>query len=151
MYTDSHPDLRRVVNAHLGPNAGEASKAAFEKAKSEIISAKTALAKAISLITMEKYLEIAGKDSQTVAHGVKSAVDMVDSYYIPLPSESINAAFARAKRESIAKLKNEVAHVKYFSFKDYSVKRKKMVSAKKVRTTNFENVRVEKRKSTKEY
>jgi len=149
MYTENHPDLRRVVNAHLGANADEASKATFEKVKLEIISAKTALSKAISPLTMEKHLEIVGLDSQAVPPGVKSAVDMVDSYFIPLPSESINAGFARAKRESIAKLKSEVTQLKYFSFKDYSVKRKKMASVKKVRTTNFDNVRVEKRKSTK--
>jgi hypothetical protein len=61
---------------------------------------------------MGKYLEISGKDSQAVSLGVKSAADMVDSYYIPLPTESINAGFARAKKESIAKLKSEVAQLK---------------------------------------
>ena len=146
MFTENHPDLRKVVNAHLGLNAGEASKTNFEKAKLEIIVKKTAISKAISLLTMEKYLEIVGRDSQAVAAGEKSAVDMVDSYYIPLPSESIDAAFARAKRESMAKLKNEVTQVKYFSFKDYSAKRKKTVSAKKMRSTNFDNVRVERKK-----
>ena len=149
MYTENYPDFRRVVNTHLGLNTGEASKATFEKAKSEIIFAKTALAKAISLLTMDKYLEIAGQDSQTVVDGVKSAVDMLDSYYIPLPTESINAGFVRAKKESIAKLKNEATQLKYFSFKDYSVKRKKTASAKKVQATNFDNVRVERRKSAK--
>jgi len=149
MYTENHPDLRKIVDAHLGGNAGEASKATFEKAKLEIIFAKTALAKAISPITMEKYLEVSAKDSQEVTPGVKSAVDMLDSYYIPLPSESIDAGFVRAKKESMAKLKSEVAQLKYFSFKDYSVKKKKKASAKKARSTNFDNVRVERRKSTK--
>ena len=147
MYTDNHPDLRKVVNNHLGPNAGEATKTTFEKAKSEIILTKTALSKTINLLTMEKYLDIVGQDAQTLAPGVKNAVDMVDSYYIPLPSESIAAAFTRAKRESIAKLKQEIAQMKYFSFKEYSVKKKKMTAVRKVRTTNFDNVRVEKRKS----
>ena len=52
MFTENHPDLRKVVNAHLGLNAGEASKTNFEKAKLEIIVKKTAISKAISLLTM---------------------------------------------------------------------------------------------------
>ena len=118
----------------------------FEKAKSELISTKTALAKSIRLLTIEKYLEIVELNSHGGALDENSATDTVDSYFIPLPSESINAAFARAKRESIAKLKNEVAQLKYFSFKDYSFKRKKKAPAKKLRSTNFDNVRVEKKR-----
>lgn len=148
MYTDNHHELRNAVNAHLGLNAGEASKANFEKAKSELIFKKTAISKAISHLSMEKYLEIVGQDSQPVTPVEMSAVAMVDSYFIPLPSETIDGAFARTKRETIAKLKNEVAQVKYFSFKDYSVKRKKTGSAKKIRSTNFDNVRVERKRTT---
>ncbi|WP_321365965.1 hypothetical protein [uncultured Desulfuromusa sp.] len=149
MYSDNHHDLRGIVTAYLGANAGEASKAIFEKAKKEIIATKTALVKAISLVTMDKYLEIVGKDSPDVTQIVKSAVDVVDSYYIPLPNESINAGFARAKRESTAKLRSEATQLKYFSFKDFSIKKKKKAPAKKARSTNFDNVRVEKRKSAK--
>lgn len=149
MFTDNQHDLRGIVSAHLGANAGEASKVTFETAKKELIASKTALAKAISLVTMDKYLEIVGKDSPDVPPMVKSAVAILDSYYIPLPSESINAGFARAKRESAAKLKSEAAQLKYFSFKDYGVRKKKKAPAKKARATNFDNVRVEKRKSIK--
>ena len=146
MHTRDNNDLREVVNSHLGPKAGEASNLNFEKAKSELIFTKTALTKSIRLLTIEKYLEIVELNSQVGAPGENSATDTVDSYFIPLPSESINAAFARAKRESIAKLKNEVAQLKYFSFKDYSFKRKKKAPAKKLSSTNFDNVRVEKKR-----
>ncbi|SDZ94609.1 hypothetical protein SAMN05660420_00832 [Desulfuromusa kysingii] len=149
MFEDNHPDLRKIVNTYLGVDAGGASKTAFDKAKLEIISTKTALAKAIGHITMDKYLEIVGKDSPDVAQIVKDAVAMLDSYYIPLPSESINAGFARAKKESIAKLKSHASQLKYFSFKDYTVRKKKKAAAKKARSTNFDNVRVEIRKSVK--
>jgi len=41
-------------------------------------------------------------------------------------------------------LKSEVAKLKYFSFKDYCQK-KKRVPTKKKRSTNFDDVQVEKR------
>lgn len=147
MHTDHSADLREVINSHLGLKTGDTTKSNFEKAKTELIFTKTALAKAISLLSMEKYLEVmelTAKEATTE----NSAIDIVDSYFIPLPSESINAAFSRAKKESMAKLKNEVAKLKYFSFKDYTFKKKKAVSAKKIRSTNFDNVRVEKKRTT---
>ncbi len=148
MHTPDNNALRKVVDSHLGSKASEASKPNFEKAKTELIVTKTALTKAISHLTIERYLEIADLSAQGVAPGEKSAADIVDSYFIPLPSESINAAFVRAKKESIAKLKKEVAQLKYFTFKDYSFKRKKKAPAKKIRATNFANVRVEKKRTT---
>lgn len=147
MHTRDNDNLRKIVNSHLGTKAGEASKANFEKAKTELVFTKTALAKAISLLTIEKYLEIVEQGSQAAA-GENSATDIVDSYFIPLPSESINGAFARAKKESIAKLKSEVAQLKYFTFKDYGFKKKAKAPAKKVRSTNFDNVRVEKKRKS---
>lgn len=148
MYTDNHPELRSAVNAHLELTSGEASKANFEKAKSELIFTKTAVHKAISHLTMERYLEIAGQRSQEATPVEKSAADMVENCFIPLPSETIDAAFARSKLESIAKLKKQVTQLKVFSFKDYSVKRKKTGSAKKVRSTNFDNVRIERKRTS---
>ncbi|HKJ04273.1 MAG TPA: hypothetical protein VJ974_01650 [Geopsychrobacteraceae bacterium] len=145
-HTDNHTALRKDVNDHLGLKTGEASKANFEKAKSELIAKKTAISKAISLLSMDKYLEIVGQKSQSAAPVVLSAVAMVDSYFIPLPSETIDGAFARTKREAVAKLKSEAAQVKYFSFKDYGVKKKKSSAAKKIRATNFDNVRVERKR-----
>ncbi|HEX9776608.1 MAG TPA: hypothetical protein VGA63_00530 [Geopsychrobacteraceae bacterium] len=146
MYKDNHPELRNAVNVHLGLDTGEASKASFEKAKSELIVEKTAISKTISHLTMEKYLEIVGQKSKVTAPLEKGAAEMVDSYFIPLPSESIDAAFARSKREAIAKLRSEASRLKVFSFKDYCVKRKRAVTAKKIRTTNFDNVRVERKR-----
>ena len=148
MYTDNKPDLRKVVNSHLGLNAGDATREVFEKAKLELIFTRMALSKAINLITMENYLGIVGQKPEGLASGDNAAATIVESYFIPLPSESIDAAFSRAKREAISQLKNKVAQLKSFSFKDYSVQRKKKVSAKKVRTTNFDNVRVEKKRKT---
>jgi hypothetical protein len=146
MYTENHSDLRKIINFHLGPNAGDASKEVFEKAKLELIFTKTARSKAINLITMENYLKIVGQKPEELALGVNDAAAIVESYFIPLPSESINGAFSRAKREAISKLKSEIVQLKSFSFKDYSVQKKKKVSAKKMRTTNFDNVRVEKKR-----
>lgn len=146
MYKDNHDELRKVVNTHLGLKTGEASKPNFEKAKSELVVKKTAISKAISLLTMAKYLVLVKQDSPELAPAEQSAVDMVDSYFIPLPSETIDGAFARTKREAVAKLKSEVAQVKYFSFKDYAVKRKKTGPAKRIRATNFDNVRVERKR-----
>jgi hypothetical protein len=148
MNTPDNDKLRAIVNSHLDLKASEASKPNFEKAKAEIIFAKTALTKSIAPLTMEKYLEITEQSSAGFASDQKVAVDYLDSYFIPLPSESINAAFTRAKRESIAKLKSEAAQLKYFSFKDYGFKKKKKTSASRIRKTNFDNVRVEKRRST---
>ncbi|MDT8419759.1 MAG: hypothetical protein RQ754_04955 [Desulfuromonadales bacterium] len=148
MYTDNHPELRSAVNSHLGLKTGEATKTAFEKAKMELIHKKTAISKAINLLNMDKYLEIVGPQAQLATPVEKDAAAMLDDYFIPRPSESIDAAFARAKRESIAKLKNGAAQVKHFSYKDYCVKRKKAAPAKKVRATNFDNVRIEKKRTT---
>lgn len=148
MYTDNHPELRKAVNSHLGLKTGEATKTVFEKAKAELIHTKTAIFKAIGLLNMEKYLEIVGPKSQLASPLEKDAADMLDHYFIPRPSESIDAAFARAKRESIAKLKNQAAQVKHFSYKDYCVKRKKATPARKARATNFDNVRIEKKRTT---
>ena len=130
----------------MGQNAGDASKAAFEKAKSELIFTKTARSKAINLITMDNYLKIAEQKPEDLAPDVYDAANIVESYFIPLPSESINAAYSRAKREAISKLKSEIVQLKSFSFKDYSVQKKKKGSTKKMRTTNFDNVRVEKKR-----
>lgn len=130
MHRDNHPELRDIVNSHLGLTNGEAPKTKFEKAKLEIVQTKTAISKAISLLTMEKYLAIVGQKAEAANPAEQGAVEMVDSYFIPLPSETINAAFARTKRESVSKLKLVVAQIKHFSFKDYSVKRKR-TSAKK--------------------
>lgn len=148
MHAPDNNKLRELVNSHLGSKTDVASKVRFEKAKSELMFTKTALSKAIGLLSMEKYLEIVEQDAQGVPAAEKSAADIIDSYFIPLPSESINAAFTRAKRESIAKLKSEAAQLKYFSFKDYTFKKKKKAPARKIRTTNFDNVRVEKRRIT---
>jgi hypothetical protein len=148
MHRDNHPQLRDIVNSHLGLTTGEAPKTKFEKAKLEIIQTKTSISKAISLLNMEKYLEIVGKKTEAANSAEQGAVDMVESYFIPLPSETINAAFARCKRESVSKLKLLVAQVKHFSHKDYSVKNKKRTSTKKVRATNFDNVRVERKRMT---
>lgn len=148
MYRDNHPELRNAVDSHLGIKAGEATKVRFEKAKSELIAQKTAISKSISLLTMDKYLEIVGQKSPATSAVEKSAAELLDSYFIPLPSESINAAFARAKKEAAAKLRLESAQLKVFSLKDYSVKKKKKVAAKKIRATNFDNVRVERKRST---
>ena len=145
-HTDNHTAPRKDVNDHLGLKTGEASKASFEKAKSELMARKAAISKAISLLSMDKYLEIVGQKSQSVAPVVMSAVAMVDSYFIPLPSETIDGAFARTKREAVAKLRSEVNQVKYFTFKDYSAKRKKKGTIKKIRATNFDNVRVERKR-----
>lgn len=146
MYTENHSDLRKIINSHLGPDAGDASKTAFEKAKLELIFTKTARSKAINLITMENYLKISEQKPEDLDPGVNDAAVIVESYFIPLPSESINAAFSRAKREAISKLKSEIMQLKSFSFKDYSFQRKKKGSTKKIRTTNFDNVRVEKKR-----
>ena len=150
MHAPDNNKLREVVNSHLGSKAGEASKPHFEKAKSELIFNKTALTKSINILTMEKYLEITEQNALEGESGESKASGIVDSYFIPLPSETINGAFARAKRESITKLKNEVAQLKYFSFKDYGFKKKtkRKSPAKKLRTTNFDNVVVEKRRTT---
>lgn len=148
MHKPDNDTLRKVVNAHLGANAGEASKPVFEKTKAELIFTKTALSKAISLLSMEKYLEIVDQDSKGPASDAQAAATIVESYFIPLPTESINGAFARAKKESVAKLKSEVAQLKYFTFKDYSFKKRKKVAAKKIRATNFDNVRVERKRTT---
>lgn len=148
MYKDNHPELRSAVNTHLGLKTGEASKPAFEKAKAELIFQKTAISKATGHISMEKYLETVKRVSQSEDHVEKSVIAMVDSYFIPLPSETIDGAFARAKREAVAKLKSEISQLKYFSFKDYGVKKKKKGAAKKIRPTNFENVRVEKKRTS---
>ena len=148
MHTRDNNALRELINSHLGSKTGEASKPKFEKAKLELIFSKTALNKAISHLTMEKYLKNVELDSTELPPVEKNATDIVDSYFIPLPSESINGAFERAKRESMAKLKNEAAQLKYFSFKDYTFKKKKRTPAKKIRTTNFDNVRVEKKRKT---
>ena len=148
MLEPNNDKLREVVNSHLGPKTGVAPKVIFEKAKSELIVTKTTLSKAISLITMEKYLEIVEQDGKGVSPIEKSANDMVDSYFIPLPSESINAAFSRAKKEAVSKLKNEVTQLKYFSYKDYTFKKKKKAPVRKIRATNFDNVRVEKKRSS---
>ncbi len=148
MHTPDNNALRKIVDSQLGAKAGEASKPHFEKAKSELILAKTTLTKAINLITFERYLEVADQSAQGASTAEKNATEMLDSYFIPLPSESINAAFVRAKKESIGKLKNQVAQLKYFSFKDYSRKRKKKPPIKKVRATNFDNVRVEKKRTS---
>lgn len=146
MYRDNNPDLRKAVDSHLGSNAGNASKEVFEKAKLELIFTKTALSKAINLITMDKYLETVDQKPEGQDSGDYNAAIFVESYFIPLPSESINAAFSRAKREAISKLKNEVAQLKSFSFKDYGFRRKKKVATKKKRTINFDNVLVEKKR-----
>lgn len=148
MQAPDNDKLRKVVNSHLGPEVSGASKPNFEKAKTELIFAKTALTKAISLLTMEKYLENVEQNAADLTPAEKNATDILDSYFIPLPSESINAAFTRAKRESITKLKGEASQLKYFSFKDYSYKKKKKAPARKIRTTNFDNVRVEKKRSS---
>lgn len=148
MYGHDNDKLRELINSHLGPKAAAASKTNFEKAKTELVFSKTALQKAINLLTMEKYLEIVEQNFQGPNPGENSATEVLDSYFIPLPSESINAAFSRAKRESIAKLKREVAQLKYFTYKDYSFKKQKKAPAKKGRTTNFDNVVVEKKRIT---
>ncbi len=148
MNAPNNDKLREVVNLHLGSKTANASKAAFEKAKTELVSNKTVLSKAISLLNIEKYLENVEQNFKGLSAAEKAATDMVDSYFIPLPSESINAAFSRAKKESIAKLRGEVAQLKYFTFKDYSFKKKKKAPSRKIRTTNFDNVKVEKRRST---
>ncbi|PLX91926.1 MAG: hypothetical protein C0619_06875 [Desulfuromonas sp.] len=147
MYRENHTELRSAVNAHLGLKTGEASKENFEKAKSELILQKTAISKAVGHLSMEKYLEIVRQDGQSVARPEMSAATAVDNLFHPFPSETLDAAFARAKREAVAKLKNEVSQVKYFTFKDYCVKKKKKIAAKKIRQTNFDNVRVEKKRT----
>jgi len=152
MYTDNHNEnhtvLRKAVNAHLKLKSGTAEKPNFEKAKSELIAGKTVISKAINHLSMEKYLELVKQDTESLAPAEKSAVAMVDSYFIPLPSETIDGAFSRSKREAVAKLKQEAAQIKYFSFKDYCAKKKKKGTAKKIRATNFDNVRVERKRST---
>lgn len=149
MNAPNNDKLREAVNLHLGSKTADASKTNFEKAKTELVFTKTALSKAISLLTIEKYLEIVEQNFAGVSPAEKEATEIVDSYFIPLPTESINAAYSRAKKEAIAKLKGEVAQLRYFTFKDYSFKRKKKAPARKIRTTNFDNVRVEKRRTTK--
>lgn len=148
MYTENYDELRRIVNSHLGIESGEATKAKFEKAKSEIMVEKTAFSKAISLLTMEKYLEINRQGPEQTTAVQKRTAAMLDSYFIPLPNETIDGAFARAKREAVAKLKKEVSQIKVFSFKDYSFKRRKKSAAPKGRPTNFDYVRVEKKRTT---
>ncbi len=147
MHTNNNDALRKIVNTHLGSKTDKVSKQSFETAKTELIFTKTALTKDIGHLTMEKFLELVEQKSPEGA-GEKSAIDIVESYFIPLPSETINAAFSRAKKQSIAKLKGEVAQLKYFSFKDYGFKKKIKTSTKKTRSTNFDNVRVEKRRTT---
>lgn len=140
--------LRAIVNSHLGTKNGESSKPKFEKAKSELIVANNALIKEIGHLTIEKHLALLEQSPQSLAPAVKAATDIIDSYFIPLPNESINAAFIRAQKEAVSKLKSDTAQLKYFSFKDYNFKKKKKAPTRKIRTTNFENVRVEKKRST---
>ena len=140
--------LREIVNSYLGVTKDVTSKPNFEKAKSELIFAKTALIKKVGQLKIDKYLAILDQSPQDSDPQDKAATDILDSYFIPLPTESINAAFIRSQKEAVAKLKREVAQLKYFSFKDYSFKKKKKAPTRKIRTTNFDNVRVEKKRST---
>ena len=139
--------LRKVINTHLGPKVTEATQPQFEKTKTELIFTKTALTKAISHLTMPRYLELVADPSEGTA-AENNATSIVDDYFIPLPSETINGGFDRAKKESMAKLRNEVSQLKYFSFKDYGFKKRKKTSTKKKRATNFDTVRVERKRIT---
>ena len=139
--------LRKIINTHLGPKVIEAKQPQFEQAKAELIFTKTALTKAISHLTMPRYLELVDQPSAGDA-AENSATAIVDDYFIPLPSETIRGGFDRAKKESIAVLRNEVSQLKYFSFKDYGFKKRKKNPVKKNRATNFDTVRVEKKRIT---
>ncbi len=140
--------LRNIVKSHLGAKTETVSRPIFEKAKTELITTKTTLFKSINLLTFERYLEVTDQSIEEADHDEKNATDVIDSYFIPLPSESINAAFARAKKESISRLKSEASQLKYFTYKDFSFKKKLKTPGRKIRATNFDNVRVEKKRSS---